>query len=528
MADAMASVQPSSSSLRRRLPLVPALAALALAACSDSEPKDGEPDDSTIPDLPVPAADGPKLVVVRHGAVVRDRPSMAGQILGTLRAGAEPARAEQPYSTKGCPGGWYPIRPRGFVCAGEDATVDPSHAAWQLLNVGPKLDRPLPYRYGRVARQAAVVYGRLPTPEEQQQAEPKIGGKQRSSMLGAGANDVPLDERGMASGPPVLVPGAEGVGEDGYRKSDHWLRVEGDGDSGASLLQAGLTIDPSSPPTRVLKRRSGVAMLRTFEVGEGGDARTFALLADGRFMPTDRLMPVLGPVSHGIDLDNDALPVAFALRRGVTTYSMEEKGKATATDEELEPREHILLTGRFRTVAGVKYFATRDDHWVRHRDIIYVPKRHEFPDFATEDQKWLDISLANQTLVAWHGRKAVYATLISSGQDRIGDPKEGPATIQGVFRVGAKHVTRALDEREVGQAFSVLEAPWVMEFAEGFALTGCYWHASFGEARSYHDIALSPIDARMLWMWTGPALPEGWHSVTVGEAEPTTIVYVHK
>jgi hypothetical protein len=176
----------------------------------------------------------------------------------------------------------------------------------------------------------------------------------------------------------------------------------------------------------------------------------------------------------------------------------------------------------------VKYFATRDEQWVRHRDIIYVPKRFEFPDFAGQLQKWVEVSLANQYMVVWHGKKPIYATIVSTGQDRLGDPKEGPATIQGTFRVRSKHITRAIDDRELGMAYSVTDAPWVMEFAEGFSLIGCYWHTGFGEARSYHDIALSPIDARWLWNWTEPNLPEGWHSVNVAEGETTTIVYVHK
>jgi hypothetical protein len=212
----------------------------------------------------------------------------------------------------------------------------------------------------------------------------------------------------------------------------------------------------------------------------------------------------------------------------VPTYHL-DKNTVTRQDEELDPNEAIPLTGRFRTVNSVLYYFTSDELWVRHKDMILVAKRNRFPDWATPTQKWIDISLANQTLVAWEGHKPLYATLISSGRDRLGDPQTGPSTVQGVFRLRSKHVTRDVDDREVQQAYSVTEAPWVMEFQEGFSLVGCYWSRRFGEAGSYHDVALAPIDAHWLWAWSDPEVPEGWQSVAIPEdIEQNTIVYVHK
>src|SRR5690606_4798542 len=120
-----------------------------------------------VPQVPTPPADGPKLVAIEHGAVVRDRPSPNGKVIGTLAAGAQVARAAEPYSTRSCAGGWYPIRPRGFVCAGEGTTLDVNHPVAKLLAGGPSLERPLPYRYGRARRGAAVIYDRLPSHDDQ-------------------------------------------------------------------------------------------------------------------------------------------------------------------------------------------------------------------------------------------------------------------------------------------------------------------------------------------------------------------------
>jgi hypothetical protein len=153
-----------------------------------------------------------------------------------------------------------------------------------------------------------------------------------------------------------------------------------------------------------------------------------------------------------------------------------------------------------------------------------VIKRHKFPDFARGQQKWLDVSIANQTLTAYEGTKPVYATLVSTGRDQLKDPATSASTARGTFKVLEKHVTRALDPREVQGAFDVADAPWVMEFEPGHALTGMYWGDGVGEAQTFHAVAMTPIDARRVWGWADPQLPEGWHSVTGGD--DSTIVFV--
>lgn len=504
--------------IARHAPLVAALA-LAAACSAPERPESDAEQDVPLVDVPVPPADGPKLVAMRRGVVVRDRPGAKGKELGTLRAGARVVRAAEAYSTKGCAGGWYPIRPKGFVCAGDEASIDLESLPARLLDVAPNLDKPLPYRYARMSRGAGVAYAALPTEVEQLAAEPVLKqlDKRDPRRIGTGANDVPLDELGLATGLAVLSRGGEGVGEDGYRTD-------------AAFFQFGRQTGALPPGTNlsggeniVLKEHSGVALIDSFVAG----ARAFGITPDGHFVPLDRLRPALGSEHRGIDLAKISLPVAFALRTA-GFWKMEEH-KVFRTDEEVEAREAVQLTGRYRTKYKTKFFqTTQDDLWVRAKDIVYVPKRHEFPDFAGADTRWLDVSLATQQLVAWQGKTPVFATLISSGEDRIGDPAQGPATKQGVFHVRAKHITLDIDDREVRGAHSVSEAPWVIDFDEGFALSGCYWHGTIGEARSYHNIALSPIDARWLFNWLGPAIPEGWHSARFEESIGGAVIYVHK
>src|SRR5690606_15672681 len=93
------------------------------------------------------------------------------------------------------------------------------------------------------------------------------------------------------------------------------------------------------------------------------------------------------------------------------------------------------LTGRFRTVDGVRYDETRSGHWVRAKDVVKVVKRSKFPEFVGAGTRWIDVSLALQTLTLYEGRKAIYTTLVSSGADVLGDPETSSATPRGTFTI---------------------------------------------------------------------------------------------
>ncbi len=475
------------------------------------------------PSVPVPPADGPPYLALRDHEPIFERPAKDARTLGELRVGARVPRSEEPLTRKGCPGGFYAIRPRGFVCAPDPDEPAPSPAA---VPFPPRTDRPLPYRYGRAKVEGTVVYGRLPSDEEQRQAEPDLdrwlGRLDRDvDALGPAANDVPLDLRGIPTGPPVLLPGGDGVDASSKRYAANFFHF---GESALPPL-----VFPPTPGAAAklgsLRRNSGVAIAASILASSELGARRFGVTPDGRFIPADRLRPALGTPWHGISLADFGLPVAFAHRGDTPTFSL-RKNKATPTGDELERRSPIRLTGRFRTVDGDRYEETRDGPWVRAKDITTVIKRTKFPDFVKDGVKWLDIGLGTQTLIAYEGKKPVYATLISSGRDQLGDPATGAAaTARGTFRVRAKHLTRSSDSREVGSQFDVSDTPWVLDFAEGFAITGSYWHENLGEPRGFHDVALSPIDARWVFSWSDPPLPDGWNAV-LDDGGPSTIVNV--
>ena len=79
---------------------------------------------------------------------------------------------------------------------------------------------------------------------------------------------------------------------------------------------------------------------------------------------------------------------------------------------------------------------------------------------------------------------------------------------------------------------SLNRANWdsrVPHHEKGYALHAAPWHDAYGNPRSHGCINLSPIDARRVFMWTDPPLPENWHGVWASESTGEgTVVHIHQ
>jgi lipoprotein-anchoring transpeptidase ErfK/SrfK len=281
-----------------------------------------------------------------------------------------------------------------------------------------------------------------------------------------------------------------------------------------------------------VKRHTGLAFIDAFTTGAEGNFRQFAVTTDLRLVPASKLKPNTGSQWHGVELAGDfTLPLAFAhanAKEHKSTRCFRIDGASPKEDGELVFRQAVALTGKDKTVGGTRYFEMKDGRWLRKNDIIIARKPDEWPAFAKGSQKWIDLSVMKQTLILFEGDKPVYATLVSTGQDGIGDPKTTKSTVRGVFKIRDKHVTTTMDANEVDNKFELRDVPWVQYFEAGYALHAAYWHDEYGTPRSHGCVNLSPIDARKVFFWTDPQLPPGWHSVSAGdEAGKGTIINSH-
>ncbi len=305
----------------------------------------------------------------------------------------------------------------------------------------------------------------------------------------------------------------------------------------ARVETALLERDPARPDAvrelTKLPRGSSMAVVGSWNARLGdGEPERLALLTNGRFVRAGDLEAVRSSTFSGYELSDDQKlpPVAFVVKRGVSVFKPD--GDVFAKAAPLEYHEVVPLSGRFRTVGGTRMWSSDATRWVRDQDVTLLHRRTKFPDFAQEGQRWLDVGIILGTLVAYEGTKPVFATLVSTGRDRLAEAAtpELPAAVTklGTFEVIAKHITLlgAAAER-AGERVALFDLPWVLELSSGQLLQGAYWHDRFGIEHGPGDIQLSPADARRIFEWATPALPRSWHSVTLTDA-PKTFVVVHK
>src|SRR5690606_21525635 len=190
-------------------------------------------------------------------------------------------------------------------------------------------------------------------------------------------------------------------------------------------------------------------------------------------------------------------------------------------------RSLVPLTGDVRFRAGVRYVRGRDSRWYKSDDLRIAAASSSLPWFARKQVRWIDISILSQTLVLYEGGTPRYVTMVSTGRDGLGDPKETYSTPTGTYRIYQKHVTHTMDSNVADNEFELRDVPWVMYFQGGYALHAAYWHDDFGKPRSHGCINLAPIDARYVFNWSGPDVPLHWHGVNAGETfDQGTIVHI--
>lgn len=118
-------------------------------------------------------------------------------------------------------------------------------------------------------------------------------------------------------------------------------------------------------------------------------------------------------------------------------------------------------------------------------------------------EKWIDVNLSTQTLVAYEGRQAVFNARISSGV------WEHP-TIVGTFQIYVKYESADMSGGAGDEAYFLPSVPYVMYFSGNFGLHGTYWHNNFGTPMSHGCVNLPTQAAEWLYNWA----PVGTRVVT--------------
>ncbi len=452
---------------------------------------------------------------------VRRTPNAQAERLGYLRSGASvPIRSEQPAGKARCPGGWYAVEPEGYVCVGKRATLDKNHPIVVASQEHPPdHTRRLPYIYGTV-RRPGPIYGRLPTDAELRKAESGVDDRMPRWLEAEGEIGASYAQHvwlGATDPDSVTVPDPAQLWQN---------RTSADVPSFLADFAPAPNIrlkkrDPEKLVIERMRPKVGYSFLRTF-IHNG---RRYGLSTDMKILPTDRLRPIQGSEFHGWQIPQE-IDFPFAIiRRPGGYYKILKKGRLVKQDP--APYHAVTkLTGKQRFQGKVLHYETTDKRWLSDRDASRLDPAKRMPKWGTNGEKWIDVNLTKQTVVLYEGTKAVYATMISSGEAGLGDPKTTTATKRGIFRVHTKHIAATMASREVGEEFELRDVPYVQYFdKEGYALHGAYWHDRFGTPRSHGCLNLAPEDARRIFHWTEPQVPAGWHGVLMPLRG--TILFVH-
>ncbi len=294
-----------------------------------------------------PASDKPLLGITAFVATVYKEPRDTAKKLGYLRVGTHVARSAEPVGKSGCAGGWYAIQPHGFVCAGEDATTDMDHPVLKAAAHGPNLKTALPFHYAFV-RAVLPLYIRVPTSKEQFSSEMALqkhldwfkDNRDEVSRVTLGANDVPIDDRG------VPLPDKK-LGEMGLGKNSQEVGIgvllggESEADPVPFWLEGGKRSIPNISDYKTkgfeifadrARRHTGLSLIGSFSPGPESLDRRLAITADLRLAPASKLKPDSGSPWHGLELtDALTLPLAFVRSQGARSYKITHGKVAPAT-----------------------------------------------------------------------------------------------------------------------------------------------------------------------------------------------------
>lgn len=140
---------------------------------------------------------------------------------------------------------------------------------------------------------------------------------------------------------------------------------------------------------------------------------------------------------------------------------------------------------------------------------------HKHLSFPTMTEKWIDVDLSEQRVVAYEGTSPTKTFIISSGRN-------GTPTVTGTFRIWAKNPAQLMS----GPGYYLPNVQWVQYFYQDYSFHGTYWHSNFGAPMSHGCINMTNADAKWLYDWASPENPDQKWLISEN-LQDSTLVVVH-
>jgi hypothetical protein len=305
---------------------------------------------------------------------------------------------------------------------------------------------------------------------------------------------------------------------------------------------------PLSPSMPWLEKGYFLSLGETIRDGE----RSYWRTARGGVVEKGNAHPYEPRDYHGAELtEGVSFPVGFVMvKNGTKLLRLGDDDKLHATGKNLDKRTFLDL-GEEVEVGGRAYFTvlpypppepsaegeSGSDHEQRpteqeelllvKADVMRQPELQPIPKGLDPWDRWIDIDITKQMLVAYEGSRPVYVTLVSTGKK--GTNEEPFETPTGRFRVRSKQITSNMDGATATDGnYAIQDVPWVMYFQGSYALHGAFWHESFGSTRSHGCVNLGATDARWLFYWATPFIPERWHGVSASDANVGSTIVIRR
>ena len=478
---------------------------------------------------------GPWFAVTSPAAGVYSETSFErGKKIGFMRSGGRtPVEAEKT-EKKNCSGGWYKVRSGGFVC-GNYGTTDLSNPDVKFATSQPNLKEILPYPYARNAKNGTPLYRTVPSREQMERYEPYLKDKEADKDKEATAKastDKPVADKtetalpiaAQDAGTPLLpTPAAQDPEPD-----KPWWQQDDIKDHLHEMKLDSLSADSDDILAKRMVSGFYVAVDKTFH----WNGRSWYKTTKGLVTPSDRMWQTTGSSFKGVELDGTTfkLPIGWVYggTKSAGTFTIDTAASTIKNAKSIDRFVPIALTGKSIEFQGKDYVELTDGTFMKKAQ-LRITDPGPPPQGLTENERYIDVDLGTQTLVAFEGSRPVYATLISSGKfSKIKDKDHSTPT--GEWRIREKHITTTMDGDGTAAGdlpYSIEDVPFVQYYFRSFALHAAFWHSNFGVQMSHGCVNLSPLDAKWLFFFTGPHLPEGFHGVWASDPEPGSRVIVH-
>jgi lipoprotein-anchoring transpeptidase ErfK/SrfK len=232
-----------------------------------------------------------------------------------------------------------------------------------------------------------------------------------------------------------------------------------------------------------------------------------------------------GSMWHGVSLDGFGPGPAFAWTTDEKTLVRAEARADAEKVRTMGKRERVHLLEASSAV-DPQWWRVGEGEWIAADDLNEVIVTAPPPGVleaerlrTTGNDQWIDVDVGEQVLVAYRGETPVFATLVASG-------RSSPTPL-GNYPIWAKVASMDMANQDYeDKPYMVQGVPWVLLFQGHNALHGAYWHDRFGARRSHGCVNLAPLDARWVFDWAGPSMPQGWTGYLPLTVERSPVVHV--